>query len=228
MTPNFAHELKHWSEKSCRFHLEDRDLKFIKSFFGAELTGSKASEEFIQSLINENKLARAILEFPEQLNISPQLYFYVLVKKAFEDSGIYNLSLVDYVVFLLTLQVTSSINSENGGFLYVSDYLNKIDIASNRDQFYLRVQLANEILIFTGVFQEYMKHRTNRKAAPNIPFYEIVGCAQYETAMHHPLANELHLRNIFSQLSTSFGSVRQVLNQFSERFISLGEPFREF
>lgn len=223
---SFAYELRHWSRKSCRFHLETRDLKFLESVFGFELAGAALNDELIQSLINEDKLVNAVLELPDQLHISPQLYFYVLLKRAFEESGIYNLLLVDYIVFLMTFHITPNTNQESSRFLYVSDYLSKIDIASNRDQFYLRVQLANEILILTGVFQEYMKHRTQRKAAPNIPFYEVVGCTQYEAAMHHPLAAELNLKSVFSELSTSFDNIRQTLNQFSERFISLGEPFR--
>lgn len=224
----FPYDLRHWSRKSCRFHLENQDLKFIQSVFNTEFTGSNSNKELIQSLIDDDKLINTILEFPEQLHISPQLYFYVLLKKAFEESNIYNILLVDYIVFILTTHIISNSNNENNEPLYASDYINKINIANNREQFYLRVQLANNILILTGIFQEYMQYRTNRKGAPNIPFYEIIGCTQYELAMHHPLATELNLKDVFNQLSASFTTIRQILNQFSERFISIGDPFREF
>lgn len=225
--PTFAYELRHWSQKSCRSHLDNRDLKFIESVLGDKLTESQFSEDLTGSLINDDRVIKTILECPEQLHISPQLYFYVLLKRAFETSGIYNTSLVEYIVFLLISHITSNTNNNHSGILYISDYLNQINLASNKDVFYLRVELANKILVLTGIFQEYMKHRTSRRAAPDLSYYEVVGSTQYEAAMHHPLAKELDLKAVFGQLSTSFDNVRQILNEFSERFISLGDPFRD-
>lgn len=220
---DFAHELSHWSEKSCRSYLEPRDINFIQSILGSKFEEIKFNPELIESLLCENKLLFTILESTEQLPISPRLYFYILLHKAFSDSNICNPFLLDYIVFILITNINN--NFSHNEVLYISDYLTKIDLANDKEQFYLRIELSNQILFLTGLFRDFLNYHTQRTGAPSISFYEGIGSSQYNAAMHHPLANELHLKNVFVQLSYDFSSVRQTLNQFSERFISLGDPF---
>lgn len=214
---DFAQELHLWSEKSCRLHLESCDIHFIQSTLR-----TKFKPKLIESLLTEDKLFYTILESTEQLPISPQLYFYVLLQRTFLKTNINNIFLLDYLVFILTTNLrTKNLNQE----LYISDYLNKINLANDNDKFYLRIELSNQILFLTGLFQDYIQHRVERGAAPSISFYEGIGSIQYNAAINHPLANQLHLKDVFIQLSHEFTNVRQTLNQFSENLLSLGESF---
>lgn len=222
---DFAHELSHWSEKSCRSYLETRDIQFIQSILGLKFDEIKFNPKLVESFLAEDKLFFTILESTHQLPISPQLYFYVLLQRAFSEANIDNPFLLDYIVFILITNLqTNNINKEES-ILYISDYLTKIDLANDKDKFYLRIELSNQILFLTGLFQDFIHHRTLRKGAPSIDFYEEIGSSQYSAVIRHPLANELHLKNVLIQLSDDFSNVRQTLNQFSERFISLGDPF---
>lgn len=215
----FAYDLKHWSQKHHRLFLDNKDLHFIQSVLDIKIN----DDEDIYSLIDKEKLLKVILEFPEQLPISAQLYFAILLKKTFKEYGIQNIPLIEYLTFLLTIHMKQ--DNKNSQNFYISDFVEQIEKANNNEKFYLRVELANKILFLSGLFEEHLNFRTNRRAAPSLSFYESIGCTQYEIAIQHPLASELHLKDTFFQLSHSFSSIRHILNQFSDRFITLGEPF---
>lgn len=222
---DFAHELSHWSEKSCRSFLEAKDILFIQSVLGSKLDSGQFNPKFMEVLLSEDKLFFTILESVEPLPISAQLYFYVLLQKAFSEANIYNPLLLDYIVFVLVSNMHTNYINKGESIFYISDYLTKINLANDNSKFYLRIELSNQILFFTGLFQDFIHYRTSRTGAPTIDFYEEIGSSQYGAVIRHPLANELHLKNVFIQLSDGFSQIRQTLNQFSERFISLGEPF---
>lgn len=221
----FPSQLRLWTQKSCLCHLDNTDLEFLKSFFRSEFTQFELNPQFIQSLLKDDRLFYAVLESPNQLLISPQLYFYILVQKALTLANINDPLLIDYIVFLLVSNIKSQDTNKDEGFFYLFDQLKQIDFANNKEKFYLRIELANKILFLTSLFQAHLHYRTERKSAPNLSFYEAVGSTQYNAATKHPLATELHLTKIFLQLAYCFSTVRQTLNQFSERFVSLGEPF---
>lgn len=214
---DFAQELHHWSEKSCRLHLEPCDIDFIQSVLGIPFQPSLTA-----SFLSEDKLFYTILESTEQLSISPQLYFYVLLQRAFLKSNINDDFLLDYIVFVLTTNIKA--NNFNNEF-YLSDYLTKINLANDKDKFYLRIELSNQILFLTGLFEGHMQHRLQRNGGPSISFYEGIGSTQYTAAIHHPLANKLHLKGVFIQLSQDFTNIRRSLNQLSENLLCLGESF---
>ncbi|PWU04434.1 MAG: hypothetical protein C5B43_04590 [Verrucomicrobia bacterium] len=207
---NFAQELTHWSERSCRSFLETRDIEFIESITGLP---------FETAALFDDKLYFSILESSEQLPISPQLYFYILLQKTFWKANINNLLLLDYTVFILTSNLkTNSLNNE----FYIIDHLEKINLTTGKEQFFLRIELSNQILFLTGLFQDHLQFR---KGEASIPFYEGIGSNQYNAAINHPLANKLQLKEVLSQLSRDFSHIRQSLNDFSENLMSLGEPF---
>lgn len=213
---DFAQELSLWSQKSCRSHLESRDIEFIQSVLGIEL---EFEPHLIQSLLSDDKLFFHVLESTEQLPISPQLYFSILLQRTFLKANINNAFLLDYIVFVLTTNLkTNSFHNE----FYITDYLEKINLAQGKEKFYLRIELSNQILFFTGLFQDFMHSRCGNGS---ISFYESIGSNQYNVATSHPLADKLHLKNVFSQLSHDFSHVRQSLHLMSENLLSLGEPF---
>lgn len=214
---DFAHELHLWSEKNTRLHLESGDIQFIQSVLGITF-----QPHLTESLLSEDKLFYTILESTEQLPISAKLYFSVLLQRAFLKAGINNNLLLDYIVFILITNLkTNNFNNE----FYISDYLTKINLANDKEKFYLRIELSNQILFLTGLFQNHFQYRVKKGAAPSISFYEGIGSNQYNAAINHPLADKLHLRDVFTQLSQDFTNVRQTLNDFSQNLLSVGEPF---
>lgn len=105
----------------------------------------------------------------------------------------------------------------------MTDCLKKIDQATPREEFYLRVQLAEQSLFITSIFPDHLRHRTDRKTAPGLDYDEAIGSCQYQVAGKHCLAEEFQLNQVFSLLGHNFPAARKELNQFTEKLNNLGE-----
>jgi len=233
---DYKNELSQWISLSARYSPKKGDLEFIKNILENKQSRHISSidelknPQFLEELLDQDVIVQTVLESTQSLTISLELYFYIITRRALLNEGIDNRPLADYIasILLRKTRTGAAFNNElNQGktFFYLTDYLTKIALSSDEEAFYLRVRLGNQTLYLTGLFENHLRARTERRAAPTLEFFEQVGEAQYSQIKSHPLADALSLKDVFGTLGNSFTNVRKALNHMSERLINLGDPF---
>ena len=165
---------------------------------------------------------------PYPIGISPELYFFVLVRRSLVAAGIEEVRLADYVAATLALHALG--NPMSGAipdrpdleFTYQVDFLEALEEANTYDRFFLQVQCGNQFLVLTGLFPHFIEHRASRRGAPGIDYYESVARSAFLSASEHPLANELDLSALYPRLADCLGETRHALNRMAEEYLFLG------
>lgn len=224
-----------WQQWSGRWNLQPEDKKLLEEILNNQYPHHQALTKDIddltsRSLLLDNPaLVKALMESPDQLSISPHLYFYVLIRKVLTDSGIQDRTVADYLTMVLIKGMradpfSSNTPQKSNGF-YIIDHLEELTKLSGEPAFHKRVELGDKTLYLSGLFENSIQYRQKRWGAPGLQYYESVGITQYTLASGHPLSQHYGLEKVYHTLGTSFKTVRNALSRFSDRFVSLGEPF---
>ena len=208
-----------------REQLNADDLEFLARVLRVERT---TSDSFVRLLtepnardaaLDDDRLLQALLERPEVVRVSPQLYFYVLARRAL--SG-FDRVVADYVASMLTAFIDAQrLREASGGC--VTEMLSALQAVSSDRAFWMRAQIGNYSLFLAGIFPEHIQHRATTRGAPDIRFYEEVGSINYRVASSHRLAREHALEDVFQAIAQRFAEVRLSLNQLADQHLCL-EP----
>ena len=179
------------------------------------------------ALLDSPKLVEALLEGTAPLSISPQLYFYVLLRRVLKESGLDDRLVSDYVASLLATfsdraRMRSPADGSTSPIQYVSDMLVALHKASPTQTFLIRAHVGNYSLFVTGIFHESVQHRSQR-GAPDLGFYEEVGRASYKMAAGHQVARTAALSGVYERLAENFHDVRLALNRLSDSILHLDD-----
>ena len=218
---------------NCRERLTASDFEFIAGTLGAGRNSTATLAELLtdaemrDTILDSDHLFQAVLQGDAQLHISPQCYFYVLLRHVLKDRGIVNRETCDYLASLLeTFSRTERMRAPGGAGegpqQYVGDLLLALQKASSSQAFLLRAHIGNYTLFISGVFQDRVESRS-RRGGPDIGFLENVGAANFHTAAGHPVARQHALSPVFEELSDRFHEVRLALNETAERHLHLDE-----
>tara|TARA_B100001248_G_scaffold261923_1_gene255001 strand:+ start:27734 stop:28408 length:675 start_codon:yes stop_codon:yes gene_type:complete len=214
----------HLGQQYCRSHLTEADRAFVGEVLSDQIDPQDEAiwqdEAQRDALLDDDLLFQEVLDCREILPVSLELYFYVLLRHVLRSTPLDERCVADYLACSLTRALKSERKLPP---LYVIDVLHKLDGLNDSQQFYERVQLADDSLILTGIFPEHIQFRTQRRGAPSLHYYEGVGRMQYQCAGEHRLAQEHELGPIFICLSEEFSHARKALNQLSDQLVSLGE-----
>ena len=166
-----------------------------------------------------------MMEDGAPLSISPQLYFYILIRHVLKETGLNDRCVSDYVASLLeTFSQTARMKSPADGratpIQYVSDMLIALQTASPTQSFLIRAHVGNYALFIAGIFPITVQSRAGR-GAPDVEFYENVGSANYKAAANHRVARSASLSGVYEQLADGFHDVRLALNRVSDSLIHL-------
>lgn len=225
----------HTVPTSCRERLQPRDFEFILT----ALTGRpQARPEDLAALFDDpgsltaildhDRLVKAVLELPFPLGISPQLYFYVLVRRSLKQAGIDDVEIADYVAATLAAHAAGSpLGSTRGrrpdtDFTYHIDFIEKLEGLGEYDRFFLEVQCGNHFLVLTGLFPRFLEQRADRRGAPGLRYYEGVARHAFLVASDHPLAAEFAVSGVYHRLAECFGETRRALNRMADDYLFLG------
>jgi hypothetical protein len=107
---------------------------------------------------------------------------------------------------------------------YFFDMLAALEKADDHTAFWIRAHIGNHSLFLSGVFPERILHRSERRGAPSLRYYQDLGRANYRAAGAHRLATRYDLAAVFDTLSEQFEPARRALNDLSERLFSIGDP----
>ena len=220
-------------QANCRNKLSSADMDFICQVTGTEKRSSQSMIALLSDpdsrdkILDDPRLLRAVLEWKIGLFISQQLYFYVLVRNVFRQSGIESRELADYVASLLAeFSVGFRVyKPENKGqaYYYLIDILKELQEADPEREFILRTHLGNYSLFLAGLFYRNIVSRSEKKGAPDVHYYENLGAENFRNAAGKQIAELLELNDIFLDLSDSFHDARLALNEMSDRLVFLKE-----
>lgn len=214
---------------NCRDRFTADDFDFIVQTLARSRSESVSLAQLLtdadtrDAILDQDQLVHAILSQPAQLRISPQLYFYVLIRHVLKST--LDRRLCDYLAALLeqfsrTARLRSPADGAEGPVQYLSDMLLALKSASPRQSFLIRVHVGNYSLFITGIFRERIARRSAR-GAPDFCFYEDLGRASYHVAAGHSVARECAMHEVYEQLADGFRDIRLGLNRLAEEMLNL-------
>jgi hypothetical protein len=218
-------------QPNCRARFTAEDFNFVVRTL-ARSPGNEVSLvelltdiETRDQILDHDELARAVLEKPGNLTISPQFYFYILARLVLKRSGIDDRTLTDYVAALLEKfsqirQMSSPV--QNLETRYLSDLLLALKTASPYETFLIRSHVGNYSLFISGIFYENIESRSQR-GAPSCLFYEDMGRANFRAVATHEVARRYELSDLFKKLANHFHECRLALNRLADEFVDLGD-----
>jgi hypothetical protein len=216
---------------NCRERFTADDFEFIVGTLSRSARDSVTLVELLtdaetrDTVLDDPRLFKTVLEHGAPLSISPQLYFYLLVRHVLKQTGLNDRLLSDYVAALLecfshTARLRSPGNHAEGPIQYVSDMLIALRNASPQMSFRIRAHMGNYALFISGIFRETVESRSQR-GAPDLSFYEDVGRTSYRAVAHHEVARSWELCSVFERLADDFHGIRLALNRLSDSMLNL-------
>ena len=224
---------RHMIKANCRDRFTAADFEFVVRTL-AKSEGESVSlvelltdAEVRDDLLDHPRVFKEILERGAPLTISPQLYFYVLIRHVLKETGLNDRTLSDYVASLLetfshTARMRSPADGSTAPIQYVSDMLIALRNASPAQTFLIRAHVGNYSLFVSGVFRETVESRAQR-GGPDVGFYEDMGRSSYKAAADHQVARTASLSGVLDQLAGSFHEVRLALNRLADSLIHLDD-----
>lgn len=181
----------------------------------------------LREMLDLEEVLRGMLDSPSALRVSPDFYFYVLVRHAFVQAGILDPDIADYVAGVLAKRIAVHGNDPlqdiARGYTHASDFLAIISSAQGRMKFHLQVAAGNQFMVLTGLFPSFITRRNERCGAPDLAFYESFARRAFEGAANSPHANGRGTRHLFGALAEVMPDARRSLNRVAEEFVFLGD-----
>ncbi len=223
---------------NCRERFTAADFDFVvKSLARSEkdsttLVDLLTDAEARDAILDHPLLFERILEHGAPLHISPQFYFYVLIRHVLKETGLADCATSDYVASLLEkfstqVQMRSPADGRTGPVQYMGDMMVALQKASPRESFLIQAHMGNYALFITGIFHERVQSRSQR-GAPDVGFYEDVGRTSFAAVARHEVARSGGLTEVFESLAAEFRDVRLALNRLADSLLHLDrspEPY---
>ncbi len=217
---------------NCRDRFTADDFDFIVKTLGRSQSDSVTlpqlltDKETLDGILEHPLLVDSILTQTDHLRISPQLYFYVLVRHVLKQTA--DKRVCDYIAALLdtftrTAGMRAPVNGAEGPVQYLSDMMLALQRATPRESFLIRVHVGNYSLFITGIFRETIERRSSR-GAPDCRFYEEMGSANFQVAARCNEAKQCELSGVYDRLGSGFHEVRLGLNRLAENLLSFDAP----
>ncbi len=183
--------------------------------------------EALREMLDLKEVLLGLIDSTGPVSVSPQFYFYVLVRHAFLDAGIEDPEVADFVAGVLAERVGADpedvLKGVPSGLTHAGDFITILDSAQGRLRFHLQVAAGNQFLVLTGLFPGFLQRRCERRGAPGIEFYENFVRRAYREAADNIHAPRDASRRIFGDLSELMPCARQSLNRIVEEFVFLGD-----
>ena len=219
---------------NCRDRFTAEDFDFVVATLARDEKDCVSLVELLtdadtrDEVLDHPRLLASVLEDGAPLRISPQLYFYVLIRHVLKETGIESRSLSDYVASLLErfsdrARMRSPADGSTEPVQYVSDMLVALRRASPTQEFLIRAHIGNYSLFISGIFRESVETRAQR-GAPDLSFYEDMGRSSFRAAASHHVARTAALDGVYEQLAEIFRPVRCALNHLSDSLLHLDTP----
>lgn len=215
--PDFAHADTAW--------LQPRDIAFLLDAGGrpaedAQLIAQEASPALEALLEQESVYERVAGESGGWINISPQLYFHVMLRRLLPRPQDYlQRRVIRYLANLLSLFVRTERlyqiqPGESASFEYLVDLLTEAAESEHERQFLVHAHLGNYALYLSGMGRAWIEYRLKfGRSSLGLGYYRDMGRRAYHQAAVHRLADDLGLQSVFEYLSQQFEAYASALCQ---------------
>lgn len=206
-------------------------------FVSQTLAETPAGRESLATLFEDVDTLELILASPRLFDalmerrcgswLSPELFFLVVVRQALSRVKTVRFQVADYIAvvcadFGCRADSGPQVRDKQVSSLYSVDYLEALHNANRHERFFLHVQCANQFLVLTSLYPDFLHDRAIKRGAPDIEYYEEVVVNHLTAARDHVLADEFALTEVFEQLTEIYPLVRRALNHTAREFLSLG------
>lgn len=217
----------------CWYRFTSADWQFIRD----ALALTQREKESLVSLLDDPDTVRMILDHPKLFEVllvsrqaaflSPELFFYVTVRHTLKRVGVDDLEVADYIAavcadFGLPATAAQNLPERKLESLYSIDYITALESAGSHERFFIHVQCANQFLVLTSLYPDFLHRRAERRGAPDLEFYEQVVVSHLEAAGKHALAEEFALDDTLAHVAQSFPPARRAMNHTVREYLSLG------
>jgi len=182
----------------------------------------------LREMLDLKEVLRGVLDSTSTLRVSPDFYFYVLVRHAFMQANISAPNVADYVAGVLAkrigVQADDPLQDIARGYTHASDFLAIISSAHGKMKFHLQIAAGNQFMILTGLFPAFIAKRNERCGAPDISFYESFAKRAFQGAAESPFNRSSRMpRDLLGTLAEAMPDARRSLNRVAEEFVFLGD-----
>jgi hypothetical protein len=213
-----------------RRHLTRRDaqlaVRLIACDSGTELERLEArlADEGIDALLDDPRLASALLEQRRGALASLPLFMYVMVRHALRRVGEEDRLLADYVTsvllhFALCGRAERIADADDEVYTTLFELYEDVNDPDARRSFFVRTHLGNYALWLSGLFPDRIEHVRWRRGGPDLQYYEELGRRGFQLAADHRLAEQHGLATLFATAAERFGLLRMALNGVSDSLL---------
>jgi hypothetical protein len=176
---------------------------------------SMISIEELDETLDREEIYKVILNSTDYLDISLELYFYVIIRHAFLRIDIYDRDVADYIATMLVrfsrTKSTKLQTIRKSPFVYISEVLLEIQKIDAKEQYYWKVFLAEQSLLMVCLFREFIERQVQRSAAPGIVFYENTARSTYINIAQHQISREKQRSDLYYQISEMISEIEAAL-----------------
>lgn len=218
---------------NCQEHFKKSDFEFLLSALTKYKSQRPALEKLMidpavmDQLLDNRSLIHEVLDRFSMAQISPYLFFYILVRRVLLDSGMDDRPVSSYLSCLLTefgyKERMFKISMEDDKkYYYLVDLLEALDQKAGDMILMIHSHIGNYALFLSGIFPEYIYHRNAyNKSTVGMDYYEDMGSIYYYRASEHRLAKVYNLDSIYMTLSRRFREFRKALNSLADRYLMI-------
>jgi hypothetical protein len=193
----------------------------------------RLSDEGIDALLDDPRLAAALRSLPQASHASFPLFAYVMVRRALRDVGDDDRGMADYVAsiivhFMHAGRAHRIAASDDEEYTALVDLAGDVNDPDGRRSFLVRTHLGNYALWLSGLFPDHIEQRRWRRGGPDMEYYEELGRHGFQLAADHRLAEQYGLATLYATAAERFGLLRTALNNLSDAllFPSINTPER--
>ena len=183
--------------------------------------------EGMREILDLKEVFRSVIESPAAIRVSPQFYFYVLVRHTFLGADLPEVELADHVARVMAKRVSTSftdpLEDVTRGFTHAAEFLSFISSSKGRMRFHLQVAAGNQFLVLTGLYPDFIRRRSELGTGADLEFYESFASKSFRSAADCCPASRGAVRHLYGSLAETLPTVRRSLNRVAEEFLFLGE-----
>lgn len=217
----------------CWYRFTPADWQFIGESLGLTDRGRNKLEamgddpDAVRHLADHPQLFEALVMGRRAALVSPELFFFVVVRHTLKRIGVADIGVADYVAVVCAdygRPPTDSTDEPQAGTekLYSVDFMQALQNARSYERFFIHMGCANQFLVLTCLYPSFLHRRAERRGAPDVEFYEKVVVDHLDAAGNHALAGEFALHDVLVRLAESFPPVRRAMNHTLREYLSLG------
>jgi hypothetical protein len=184
----------------------------------------RMADEGIDVVLDDPRLAGALLQLPAGAHSSLPLFVYVMIRRALRGAGEDDRGIADYVTSLVVhFGMSGRANriglSDDETYSTLADLVDDVNDPDANRSFLVRTHLGNYALWLSGMFPDHIEQRRWRRGGPDLEYFEELGRKGFELAADHRLAEAYGLAALYATAAERFGLLRTTLNAFSDSLL---------